>query len=249
MFPLRKAGLALASILVIGLTTVSPAQAQYSATDAVPFSFTDISSTGTRILAGTDDAVAAAPIGFSFSFYGASFSTLFASTNSLLTFGAGNANFVNQPLSAELTPNVPTIAVLWDDWQFFQTGTDAAYHQTVGAPGNRQFIAQWNLAQGFATSPSSVTFQAVLFEGSNDIQFNYLDVVSGDFRNNGASATVGIRNNDGQFLQWSHNQAVIRNGQSIRISSSSAIPEPGTFALLGSLGLSAAGMLSRRRRA
>jgi hypothetical protein len=50
---------------------------------------------------------------------------------------------------------------------------------------------------GYPNSPSGVTFEAILSEGSNLIQFEYQDVDSGDLRAFGASATVGIRDTSG----------------------------------------------------
>jgi hypothetical protein len=49
------------------------------------------------------------------------------------------------------------------------------------APGSRQFILQWHHARAIADGSSPVTFQAILFEGSHHIRFNYLDVVTGGF--------------------------------------------------------------------
>jgi hypothetical protein len=143
--------------------------------------------------------------------------------------------------------NLPSIAVLWDDWQFLQTGLDAVYFQTIGAPGNRQFIVQWNNANGYSSSPSAVTFQAALFEGSNDIQFRYLDVDAGNDRSFGGSATVGIANSNsdatGEFLQWSTNSQVVASGEAILIRT---VPEPTSIAFVG-IGVASVLVASRRR--
>lgn len=183
--------------------------------------FQDISGTGFRVLENVDDATISADLGFSFSFYGAPHSTVFIGSNGVLAFTAGIRTFQNIDLTWQNTfPNVPAICPLWDDWVTFEMA-DAVYYQTIGSPGNRQFIVQWNLVMGFPDAPSPVTFQAVLFEGTNNILFRYLDVISGDDRDNGGSATVGIRDTNGHLngrrLQWSQHEPVIQNGQAILI--------------------------------
>src|SRR5262249_38209822 len=57
---------------------------------AVPFSFTDISGTGTPTLEGTDDSVDFLDLsgaGFAFPFYGQTYSSVFFGTNGIISFG------------------------------------------------------------------------------------------------------------------------------------------------------------------
>lgn len=250
------AGVSMSEAAIIGPDTYG-----YRASDEQPYRFTDISLSGTRRLAGADDSFASAPLGFSFNFYGANYETVYWSSNGLVTFNQGNSQFTN--INLETTSpfyNEPSMAVLWDDWQNFQTVADATYYQTVGSPGDRRFIIQWNRTHGFLSSPSPVTFQTELLEKDGSIYFNYADVDSGDFRSNGAFATVGIRNTDGEIteeaLQWSFNEASVQDGQSLFFAAtnggsepgpSSAVPEPGTWLLFGS-GLLTAWAGRRKRK-
>ena len=238
-------------------TIIGPDAFGYTATDAVAFSFVDISGTGTQRLAGTDDTATTESMGFNFDFYGTTYNSISWSTNGLLTLGGTNANFSNVDLTTTSpSSDLPSIATLWDDWNFnaLNPGSDATYFQTLGAPGSQQFVVQWNDAFRFATSPSGVTFEAILFEGSNDILFQYLDVNAGNFSSNGASSTVGIRDTggegNGRNLQWSFNSAVITDQQAIRFSPSPSsppvIPEPGSFSLIG-LGLIGLGWRRRHK--
>ncbi|MBE9125360.1 MULTISPECIES: PEP-CTERM sorting domain-containing protein [unclassified Coleofasciculus] len=219
----------------------------------VPFIFDDISDMGTRVLAGADDTTTSADLGFTFNFYGNDYNSVSWSPNGLMTFGGSNSQFSNVNLTTTAPfNNLPSIAVLWDDWQFFSPGTDASYfYTTMGTEGNRRFITQWNFAEGFSDSPSPVTFQSVLFEGSNNILFSYLDVNSGDFRAFGNSATVGIRDVNGHLngknVQWSFNSPTIRNQQSILFKPAS-VPEPAsTLGLLAFGAFSVSSLLKRKQ--
>jgi uncharacterized repeat protein (TIGR01451 family) len=88
------------------------------------------------------------------------------------------------------------------------------------------FVVEWNDNQHYSSSTSGVTFEAILYEGTNNIKFQYKDVdfgtvsgaVGGDNPpyNNGGSATVGIENPTGIIgLQYSFNNAVITPGLAI----------------------------------
>jgi len=175
------------------------------------------------ILDATDDDEVTIPIGFPFTFYGVTYTSVSVSTNGLLTFGGSDTDY--QPIDFRTTAppaNLKTIAVLWHDWTFQDFESDSAYYLTTGTPGSQRLIVQWNFAES-PTSPSTdtVTFQVKLFEGSNNIEFDYDDAtVSGDnSMSNGRGSTVGIRDINGQTngrnLEWSYNQAVINNKSAI----------------------------------
>lgn len=238
-----------ASSLPISAATVGPDNFGYTAID-VAYAYTDISGTGTAILPNVDDDFAPVALGFTFDFYGNSYTTAYAGANGILTFGSGTSAYDNQDFSA-LNLTLDAIAPLWDDWVTNRDSVDAVYFRTDGVAGSRQTIIQWHQVEGYSTSPSEVSFQVVLSEGSNDIRFNYADSLSGDTRNNGASATVGITQaggaTSGNNLLYSFNSASIGvaqpNGQaSILIS---AVPEPSSLALLA---LGGTVLLARRRR-
>ena len=202
----------------------------YTATTTT-FNFEDLTTpayASTGILDGTDDATITIPIGFPFTFYGVTYTTLTVSTNGLITFGGADPAYMPVNINTTTTPNdLPSIAVFWHDWTFQFLGSDEALYATVGAPGERRLIVQWDFAQSRAgTATDTVTFEAKLFEGSNNIEFHYDDAtVSDDSTNsNGLNATVGIRDVHGQqsatnrSLQWSFNQAVINDSTAIKFT-------------------------------
>ena len=232
---------ALVPVLILAVFQTLPARAAtapgpdafgYSAAVTTAYSFGEITN-GIRVLYFSDDETLTVDIGFDFNFYGSHYTNLSFSPNGLITFGGASHDFNNVNLSTTVAPtnNLPCIAVLWDDWETQSVGSDGLYYRTEGATGSRQFILQWNKVipvNGTGTDP--VTFEARLFEGSSQILFSYLDVVVSDDPGygNGAFATVGIRDADGQTnnrnLLWSCNQAVITNGESILFARANHAP-------------------------
>lgn len=199
----------------------------YSVATTTSYSFTNIATNGgTRTLDFHDDTPTNVNIGFTFNFYGSNYTTLSITPNGLITFGGSNTQWANVDITATFpAPDLPAIAVLWDDWETQAPVADSLYYRTDGPVGRRQLILQWNnvMAVDEFAGTNTVTFQARLLEGNNYIVFSYDDVIVSDPAerdySRGAFATVGIRDRNGHSnnrnLLWSHNQAVITNGQNI----------------------------------
>ncbi|MEK7404195.1 MAG: hypothetical protein AAB225_03730 [Acidobacteriota bacterium] len=201
--------------------SVGPDAFGYVANDATVYSFVDIASTGVGVLAGADDDKAIVNIGFAFQFYGQSYTSLCLSTNGLISFGGCNIAFANQDLTASSPPgNFPTVAPLWSDLSFAARGSGAIHYQTLGAAPNRQFVVQWTNAFPI-NAPEGVTFQAIFFESSSRILFQYKDVNAGAGSpvSLGGRATVAIRDASGQAngrrIQWSYNVPVLKDGMAL----------------------------------
>lgn len=107
------------------------------------------------------------------------------------------------------------IAPFWDD--LYPPG-GAVYYATTGSAPNCVFTVEWRNIVHYPSSPSGVTFEVQLGEGTNDIYMVYQDVDFGDAAyNNGASATVGIQKAARTIgLQYSCNQAVLVTNRVIR---------------------------------
>jgi hypothetical protein len=105
------------------------------------------------------------------------------------------------------------IAPFWEDLVLHPNS--AITTKTLGAAPNRQFVVEWSnlsiLNEFGADQNASLTFEAVLYEGSNDVQFLYRSV-SGP-RSNGSNATVGMQNfMRDMAVQTGFDQAIISNG-------------------------------------
>ena len=174
------------------------------------FGWIDIRETGTNTGIHCDDCGVTVPIGFTFNFDGNNYTTIGISSNGFLGF-AGNLNdFSNDCIPNATDPN-DAIFAFWDDLISHCTGADI-YYETRYIGGDRVFIAQWVNNKFFNDcNVASLTFEAILFENSNIIAFQYDNMTGGSFAN-GSSATVGIENIGGNAgLQYSCDSPTIAN--------------------------------------
>jgi hypothetical protein len=223
---------------VIGPVFVVTAPTASANLAATTYSFTDASagSGGTNLsFSSTDDSTVAVTLPFSFSLFrdiytaGSSiavatngFVSLESSTAPEFQNGALPAATVQKPAavgcfnqSAE-TRSLPRslIAPFFDDLVMIP-GVSTVSTRIVGTAPERRLIIQWSRFSLFDESGcdlhSRLSFQAVLFEGSNDIQFLY-ESLSGP-RSDGISATVGLQDFARTTgIQTSFNEPRLRSG-------------------------------------
>lgn len=221
------------SFTIFGACTAGPNAVGYSAacaSDTLPLLVAGQAGTSNLSFSNTDDGFASVNLGTNqFKFFGTTYTgatTLFVSTNGLITFASGSSS----PDNANLTtaPTQAAIAVLWDDW-VIGTGNPQAMYRLYDADTNGVsdwLIVQWNNVRHYpgGSSAGTVVFRAALALNTcirdGDILFSYPDVDTADPNSFGASATIGIKavgsGAAAAPLQWSFNQAVIQNGQAIR---------------------------------
>ena len=175
----------------------SSCELSYSAITPGGGKFEDISFTGTQITAWTgtvDDGNASVPVGFTFPFFGSSYTEAFVGTNGLITFGAGSNVFANVCIPAAAAPN-NAIYPLWDDYHLHASHTGRAFFETRSSPN--RLIVQWDLVGHYNSGNPPIdqsTFQAVLFE-NGDIEFRYGVIAPvAACGAAGLGATVGLEN-------------------------------------------------------
>jgi hypothetical protein len=230
-------GLVAVAAVAASAATKGPDAGGYTATDGTVYSLVDIAGEGgaASLLSGIDDGVAPLTLPFPFRFYGEPYTVVCASANGALYFvGAaaacgGFSDFANADLTTTAPPNdAPAIMPFWSDLTFQAPGAGAVYYKAVGSAGSRRFVVQWNDAypQG---SPNPVTFQIVLYEGSNRILFQYRTIGLGEANaaTNGGRATVGIRNAGSvaskQLLEWSFSAPVLSDQSALLFTPAAAV--------------------------
>ncbi|WP_262494176.1 MopE-related protein, partial [Flavobacterium caeni] len=149
---------------------------------------------GTNSTATGDDGTQLnIPIGFTFNYAGTAHNNFSVSTN-------GNIRLLATYLTNHWTNTLATytniIAPLWDD---NNRSAGAISYATTGSVGSRVLTVQWsNVSIGGTGSSSNSTsnFQVQLFEGTNQIKFNYGALNTA----NGVTASIGISSATGKYL-------------------------------------------------
>ena len=195
------------------------------------YTWFDISAVGTSV--GTGDNVSFGPfnLGFSFPFYGNSYSTVRICSNGFLSFTSTNTTSTNPSIPNAANPN-NVVAPFWDNLNVTTAGMLRYYAD--GA--NQRFIVQWT-AVPKNNSSNYETFQVVLrADGTILYYYHTMNVVN--------SATVGIENSSGTVgLQVVYNAAYITNGLAVQLSTAtpwlSVAPASGNTAAGGASTLTA----------
>ncbi len=113
------------------------------------------------------------PIGFNFTFNRTQIvNEIGISTNGFISLGNLTNAYVDNFLNDGASGARPIIAPLWDDLNIGST-MNLSY-KTIGTAPNRTFVVQWlNTKWGLGSTSASISFQVILYETSNWIQFVY----------------------------------------------------------------------------
>ncbi|MEW5801617.1 MAG: Ig-like domain-containing protein [bacterium] len=191
----------------------------------VAFHWIDITASGISTDITGNDSSGEVSIGFDFKFYENRYSTVRVSSNGYLTFGGYGTEHSNSGIPSVNQPD-NLIAPFWDD---LSPSGGKIYFETRGAAPNRRFIVEWYNVCFNGDTSTRVTFEAILYEGSNQIEFQYLNVEANSGAR-GSGATIGIENGDGtKGRQFSCNTSSLTNRLAIRFTKphfvSSTYPE------------------------
>lgn len=146
---------------------------------------------------GDDNVQAANAIGFSFNYFGTTYTSFGISTNGNIQLGDGSGNASNPSYSTAWTDAVnPTagvpnnlVALCWDDW-FISAGQIT--WGTTGTAPNRKLVVCYNTTGRGGGNPDTLIGQIVLEETTNAI---YMHITKKGVSTN--SATQGIENQNG----------------------------------------------------
>jgi hypothetical protein len=192
--------------------------------------FVDITTTGTALNLGDDDA-AGVTVPFSFTLYGTTSNQLCVSNNGFATLGLGDCSllqdwfFLNTALPSDDLESLgaPAIMPLWDDFSDTQGNV---YTAVRGASPNREFIVEWSDLAHFDgdSNIDGATFE-VIFGEDGALKFEYADVtytalnsgVSGDPDDctGGVCATIGLQKDGSLYNEFSSFDASVSDRSGI----------------------------------
>jgi hypothetical protein len=209
-------------VALFGLLVTGQAFAyKYVMNDSATYSYISATNQVTSLDGGTwDDGYFdyALPGDFEFYFYGRKVTHLRVSTNGYITFGFGSAAgtgvaYENTAIPDGLKPDAIG-AVLWDDW--YITGTGGMYYEMLGTAPNRSLVIEWRDISSFTLQTEAYEFEAIIYEGSNNILYQYADVFEDAGHDLGQKGTVGVEHPTSlQAEQYLYNSSDLSNGQAI----------------------------------
>lgn len=173
-------------------------------------------------LYGDDPVPTAAPLGFTFNYYGNNYTSTNVSLNGNIQFNGTSRAYYNYDLPNAAQPN-NMVAPFWDDLISQNYNKKTMLYTTIGETPNRKFIVQWTNMYFFSNPSLQMgTFQVILYEGSNQIQMQYRELM-GSQLSFGSSATIGIENGNGTAgVKYSYNIAGISTKKAIRFTPNGA---------------------------
>jgi hypothetical protein len=183
-----------------------------------------------------DDSAAVIEPGFAIPFGGGSFTRLFVSSNGNVNFTTPFTEWANTQLTTQPASEIGTlVAPFWDDLYPVAGSAQNVFWAVTGSPGSRELVVEWRDLRPFGCGDSTTTarFQAVFFEATSDVLFNYADTVFGGgcaVLDNGGSATVGVQTGPGQATTYSFNSPSLSAGMALLWTLAGA-PPPSSPAL------------------
>ncbi len=139
----------------------------------IPFSPAPLTG-GTSTSATDDSQVGALPIGFSFCFFGASYTNFYIGSNGWLAFSSQPTTYTSATIpSAAATVPKNCIMGPWQDWNPSVAGGPYINYQTSGVAPFRKLVVTWNSIPMYQCTTTYGTFQIVIYETTNIIE-NYI---------------------------------------------------------------------------
>lgn len=171
------------------------------------------------LLSNSDDGGWLVSVGFPFSLYGVSYADMMVGTNGLIQMEHGTSYSSTEesfPLPYDGDDN-GIIAPWWCDLNPGTSGSLRILRE--GASPHRSLTIEWHEVPHF-DHVGAITFQATLYEGTNEIIFRYQDTSFGDSDyDHGADASVGIEGPNGVHgIQAHYHDGAITDGEAILFS-------------------------------
>lgn len=161
-----------------------------------PIPYVAQTNTGTSIFMTDDSQQGPFNIGFTFCFFGQTYTQFYIGSNGWISFSAGQpVTFTSQPIP---TPNalVPKNCILgpWQDWHPGVGGQ--IKYQTSGTAPCRKLTVSWTNMPMYSCTSNLGTFHIVIYESTNYIE-NHIQNKPACLQWQGGTATEGIHNATG----------------------------------------------------
>jgi len=155
----------------------------------------DITGTGTGLSLGDDNMSGMKPLGFDFEFYGQTFDEVNISMNGFFTFQSNFSVSRSRNYRSETLPATSfnySVFPAWSDFIRRSSGNQSPYIQTFGQTSDtdQYFVVMWDNVSEYSNGLKS-TFQAILYETTNEISFRYEDL-----RIQTHDLTIGLQGNN-----------------------------------------------------
>ncbi len=177
----------------LNATATGSANRSYNVSN-IPFA--PIAGTGTNVTLADDQISTSKPIGFNFNFFGQNYTNFYICSNGFITFSYG------MPASAVYGEMIPStndpdnfIALAWNDLNPQNIGSSISYF-TTGTSPNQKLIVKYSTSHYAGTSYPFIV-QAILFEGSNNIEIHTTTISDVSLFDPEAKTTQGLENLDG----------------------------------------------------
>ena len=170
--------------------------AQFTPSVVPPISFT--ATLSPPLTASDDVADSGIPLGFSFTFYGQSYSTVAVSSNGDIQFQTASSTYTVGVFGTSDATLAPFIAFFWVD--LYPTDAGSRTYGTIGTAPNRQWILRLSNVNYFSQRTSTfsgLTCDVLLSETTNTIEVRYYTVpVASNL------VDIGLQNNNAGSTDW-----------------------------------------------
>lgn len=200
-----------------------------------------------------DDGSMTVTLPFTFNFFSTDYTELDIGSNGQISFNTADPDSCNDNHNWDENPIPwddrncgsdgwganPLIAPWFDDLDSSipaNFGCGDVYYDTLGSAPNRQFVVQFDDVCHDAcfftvcAAGEGITFETILFEGSNDIKVQYMDTFFGDGssdieeENLGGTATTGLNLDGSTGLQYSWADPVLTDGLAVLYTTRFGVP-------------------------
>ena len=163
------------TVLTANLTTCNPStitanQTNTYAVTNIPFA--PFPNTGPTVVLSDDSQAGPFPIGFTFCFFGNTYTQFYIGSNGWIAFTPGQPNTFASASIPSGAGNVPKNCIMgpWQDWHPGIGGGPYIRYQTQGTAPCRRLVVSWTNCPMFSCTSTLGTFQIVIYEGTNLIE-------------------------------------------------------------------------------